>query len=67
MVREQGIDPEAHWKSYRDTLDKLGIKLDSDVRVDSQVGQNQVVSEKPADDSKESNLVLAEGNEEFLS
>lgn len=54
MVREQGEDPEAHWAEYAEdmkTLDRLGIKLDSDVRAVSQAGQEQV--SLSADDTEE--------------
>jgi lambda family phage portal protein len=43
-VREQGGDPEAHWKEYADglgRLDQLGIVLDSDARKTSSSGQEQ--------------------------
>ena len=44
MVREQGGDPAAHFDEYAadlKLLDKLGIKLDSDVRAVSQAGLTQ--------------------------
>lgn len=44
MVREQGGDPEEHFDEYATDLarlDKLGIKLDSDVRAVSQAGLTQ--------------------------
>lgn len=44
MVRQQGSDPEAHWREYAAdlaTLDALKIKLDSDVRAVSQAGLTQ--------------------------
>jgi lambda family phage portal protein len=44
LVREQGRDPDEHWAEYKkdlDLLDKLGIKLDSDVRAVSQAGLTQ--------------------------
>lgn len=47
MVREQGGDPELHWKEYAADmvrLDELKIKLDSDVRAVSQAGQVQNVN-----------------------
>lgn len=43
-IREQGADPETHWAKYAadmSTLDRLGIKLDSDVRAVSQAGLTQ--------------------------
>ena len=50
MVREQGYDPDDHWKEYAESqkrLDELGIVLDSDVRRTSGQGQLQVAP-KPA-------------------
>lgn len=44
VIREQGGDPESHWISYAadmTRLDKLGIKLDCDVRAVSQAGLTQ--------------------------
>lgn len=44
MVREQGGDPDSHWAQYAEdlaALDRLGIKLDSDVRAVSQAGLTQ--------------------------
>lgn len=44
MVREQGLDPDVHFDEYAkdlERLDKLGIKLDSDVRAVSQAGLTQ--------------------------
>lgn len=44
VVREQGRDPEEFFEEYardQERLDKLGIKLDSDVRAVSQAGQVQ--------------------------
>lgn len=48
MIRQQGMDPEEHWKGYAaglKRLDELGIVLDSDARKVSQTGQTQ---QKPA-------------------
>jgi lambda family phage portal protein len=44
MVREQGGDPETHWREYAEglkKLDALGIVLDSDVRAVSAAGLTQ--------------------------
>lgn len=58
MVREQGGDPEQHFEEYAADLarlDRLGIKLDGDVRAVSNAGLTQEriggrSSEAPADD-----------------
>ena len=45
MVRQQGEDPEAHWREYEEDLQRLdagGIVLDCDVRRVSQAGLMQV-------------------------
>jgi capsid protein len=44
MIREQGLDPEQHWREYADDikqLDKLGIVLDSDPRNTDNAGKLQ--------------------------
>jgi lambda family phage portal protein len=44
MVREQGRDPETHWREYAASLkrlDELGIVIDSDARKVSQAGLTQ--------------------------
>jgi lambda family phage portal protein len=44
MVREQGFDPDQHWKEYAASLarlDKLGIVIDSDARRTTGQGQSQ--------------------------
>lgn len=44
MVRQQGEDPEGHWREYQEDLARLdaaGIWLDSDVRRVSQAGLTQ--------------------------
>lgn len=50
MVREQGFDPDQHWREYAEglkRLDRLGIVLDSDPRKTTGAGQAQQ-AEKPA-------------------
>jgi lambda family phage portal protein len=50
MVREQGFDPDTHWKEYAagmQRLDKLGIVLDSDPRKTTAAGQAQSVTTPP--------------------
>lgn len=52
MVREQGGDPQTHWKEYSEglkQLDSLGIVLDSDARAVSQAGQTQQTQEQIPD------------------
>lgn len=44
MVRERGGDPRQHWEEYASglaELDRLGIRLDSDVRATTQSGLEQ--------------------------
>lgn len=44
VVREQGVDPEAHWEQYQadlEDLDRRGIVLDCDARNVTQSGQIQ--------------------------
>ena len=56
MVREQGFDPDEHWREYAASLarlDRLGIVLDSDPRKTSAAGQAQ--SATPAAPSKPMN------------
>jgi len=61
MVREQGFDPEAHWKQYAADLaklDELGIILDADARAVTQSGLTQQraggTSGAPSSDSSNS-------------
>jgi lambda family phage portal protein len=47
MLREQGIDPDAHWKEYGERLkklDKAGIVLDSDPRRTDSNGKLQGIA-----------------------
>lgn len=49
MVREQGLDPDQHWREYADDLkqlDRLGITLDSDPRKTDNTGKQQVADAK---------------------
>lgn len=57
MVREQGFDPEEHWKEYAESLkriDELGIVLDSDPRKTSAGGQAQAAPAPSGDDGTSS-------------
>jgi lambda family phage portal protein len=51
MIREQGYDPDQHWREYAASvkrLDSLGIVLDSDPRKTTGSGQAQAAEAKPA-------------------
>lgn len=55
MIREQGYDPDEHWREYADSfkrLDRLGIVLDCDPRKTNSSGQAQ--SQPAADAPKPS-------------
>lgn len=47
MVREQGYDPDTHWREYAESfgrLDQLGIVIDGDARKVTQSGMSQSIN-----------------------